>query len=148
MTAPTPLRADAARPAIPRRMLVLPFVMLAVVGCSGGRDLPDADEFAAGPCRDAAPAVLALDEQVRLALEEDADLAAVRESLRDEQATLQEVLGGADGRADVAPELEEVVTRVGFARVALDTGTLDGAVASDVTSAVDRLVAVCVAEDT
>lgn len=146
MSLPTPVLPAGPRPGLVGRRCLLPLALLFLaVGCSGdGRDLPDADEFAAGPCRDAAPAVLAVDEQMRLAVEEDADRAAVRQALQSEQARLQDVLGDA---GDVPVELQDVVTRVGFARVALDANALDGAVVTDVTSAVDRLVMVCVPGD-
>jgi hypothetical protein len=143
MSLPAPLLQTGFRAGVAGRWRLLPLALLLLaIGCSGdGRDLPDADEFAAGPCRDAAPAVLAVDEQVRLAVEEDADRMAVRQALQAEQTRLQEVLGGG---GDAPAELQEVVTRVGFARVALDANAMDPAVVTDVTSAVDRLVAVCV----
>lgn len=144
MSLPSPLDTVTPRRAVkgPRRVLSLALLVLAV-GCSGdGRSLPDADQFAAGPCREAAPAVLAADEQVRQALEaEAADRAEIRQALQQEQARLQDVLRDAGAGS---AELQDVVTRIGFARVALDTDAMDPAAVSDVTDAVDRLVTVCV----
>lgn len=129
-----------------RTLTLLALLLLAA--CSGsGRDLPEPEEFTAGTCRDAAPAVIALDEQVRRAVESDADTADVRAILEAEQSRLIELLdetgSTADG-PDVADELEEIVTRVGFARASINIDAIGEEEVRDVTTAVDDLVAVCV----
>lgn len=129
----------------PLLFLLLPLLLVACTGAGSGRGLPDAGDFAVGTCRDAAPAVLALDEQVRRAGEGEVDRAAARESLRENQGRLQALLGG-DGEVGVA--LQDVVTRVGFARAGLDADALDAQEVADVTQAVDRFVAACVPEGT
>lgn len=121
--------------------IAAPLLALVLCSCSGdGRDLPEADEFAAGTCRTAAPAVLAIDEQVALAVEEDVDTRAVVDALRTEQGRLQELLADGD---DVAEELQEVVTSVGFARAAVATDAIGDSEVRDVERAVDDLVAAC-----
>ena len=126
------------------RVLLLPLLLVA---CSGpGRGLPDAETFAAGTCRDAAPAVLALDEQVSQLEQQDVDTAAVRVALQEEQARLRALLS-ADSDGEVAVALQDVVTRVGFARAALDADALETQEITDVTRAVDRFVAECVPEE-
>lgn len=125
------------RAAVPLLLLVL-----VISSCTGsGRSLPDSDEFAAGTCRDAAPALLAIDEQVRAAAGPDVDELAARASLREQQSRLQALSGGA---GDLAVALDDVIARVGFARVALDVAALDAEDVADVTAAVDRVVAICV----
>lgn len=122
--------------------------LLLLAACSGNdRDLPEPDEFMAGTCRDSAPSVIALDEQVRRAVEGDADTTEVRAILEAEQSRLIELLdepGPTGDGPDVADELAEVVTRVGFARAAINIDAIDEAEVRDVTAAVDDLIAVCV----
>lgn len=128
----------------PLRVLLL---SLMLVACSGsGRDLPDVDEFSAGTCREAAPAVLALDEQMRLLGEEDVDIAAGRDALLEQQARLLTLLG-ADADGEIAVALQDVVTRAGFLRAALDADALEAQEVTDVTRAIDRFVAECVPEE-
>ena len=127
-----------------RAQLRVLLLSLLLVACSGsGRGLPDADEFAAGTCRDAAPAVLALDEQVRQLQQEDVDIPAARKALREQQGRLRALLG-ADPESNVTVALQDVVTRVGFVRAALDADALQAQEVDDVTRAVDRFVAACV----
>ena len=143
MSVPSP----PCRPVLRGRRGAAPWLLLLslLASCTGsGRALPDVDEFTSGTCRDAAPAVLALDEQVRRAAEPDADEAAARTSLREEQDRLRALDGGA---GDVADALQEVVTRVGFARAALDVDALGTQDVTDVSAAVDRFTAVCVPAD-
>lgn len=129
---------------VPLHPLLVPLLLVA---CSGsGRELPDADDFAVGTCRDAAPAVLALDEQVRQLEDEDLDIAAARDALREKQGRLR-TLVDANGNDEVAVALQDVVTRVGFARAALDTDALETQEVTDVTQAVDRFVAECVPQE-
>jgi hypothetical protein len=127
------------------RRSALLLTLLLASGCSGdARDLPDPEEFAAGTCRDAAPAVIALDEQVRRAADEGADIAQVRAALESEQQRLLTVLDDAGDTGAVAGELQEVVTRVGFARAAVNIDSFGDAEVRDVTAAVDGFVAACV----
>ncbi|MDP9436022.1 MAG: hypothetical protein M3P93_12850 [Actinomycetota bacterium] len=130
------------RRVVPAGRPTLVLLVLLLAACTGsGSARPDVEDFASGTCRDAAPAVLALEERVRRATERDADESAVRESLREQQARLRALRGGG---GEAASALEDVVARVGFARVALDVDALDREEVTDVTAAVDRFVAVCV----
>lgn len=118
--------------------------VLVTSACSGeGRDLPDPEEFAAGTCREAAPAVIALDEQVRRAVDEDVDVAEVRAALESEQQRLIALLGEGAEADEVTDELQDVVTRVGFARAAVNADAIGEAEVDDVTAAVDAFVAAC-----
>lgn len=105
------------------------------------RDLPDEEAFVQGPCRTAAPSVLALDEQARSATDGDVDTRQLLTALQADQERLGALVEEADA---IAQELTEVVTRVGFLRAALATDSLEQAEVDDVTAAVDGLVAVCV----
>ncbi len=119
--------------------------LIVTTACSDtGRDLPDPQDFRAGTCREAAQAVVSLDETARLAVQEDADAEEVRAALRSRQEMLQELLGDAEAADGVADELDEVVARAGFARAAFDTGSISEAVVQDVHESVDAFVAACV----
>ncbi len=124
-----------------RRGAALLALALLSGGCSGeGRDLPDADEFATGTCRQAAPAVLAIDEQINHALDDDADRGAVLARLETQQKRLQALRSKAGA---VSGQLQEVITRVGFARAALATDSIGKPHVESVTAAIDDFVDAC-----
>ena len=139
MPALLPCRRTLPHAAAPTCVLMA----LLLVACTGSdsRDLPEAEEFAAGACREAAPAVLALDRHARAILEDGADAADLRRALREQQDRLRPLSEGED---QVSTALQDLVGSVGFLRVAVDTDALDASEVSEVNDAVDRVIAVCV----
>lgn len=71
----------------------------------------------------------------------DTDTQAIVTTLRTEQDRLRELVPDA---GDVSDELQEVVTRTGFARTALATDSIGEGEIADVTTAVDAFVGACV----
>jgi hypothetical protein len=106
---------------------------LVLAGCASAdaEEMPKADEFRAGTCRQAAEPVLAL---ARIAERNDgAD--GVSMSDRQELATHQKTLKAIKPEAELATPLTELITAIGFVRIRLDGKSYDPALLRDLDAA-------------
>lgn len=107
-------------------------VVLALAGCSaGGTDLPRADEFRDGVCRQAAEPVLAL---ARIADRNDG-ARTVGMTDRKALATHQAALKKLQPDAELAEPVTALVTAIGFVRIRLDGRTYVPALLRDMDKA-------------
>lgn len=113
-------------------------LLLALAGCSS--DALDVDGFAAGACTDIAPTLQEVDEALRQVGDEDIEPRAAADRFRDAQEALKPVVESGD---DVAEPVQELVTRLGFFRIAVDSNNYSGAQDEDVRTALDDLAETC-----
>ncbi|MCU1675092.1 MAG: hypothetical protein JWN77_3205 [Frankiales bacterium] len=121
-------------------LLVLTATLLATAACSGSSG-PEADDFAAGTCRTAAPDVLAIGEQ----LDEIGDGPDVDKDVLDRLKTAQ------DGLRQLAPgaeepyrkPLEDLVTAVGLVRLQAGVGRYRSDTGNNLREKYDGAVTAC-----
>jgi len=106
---------------------------LVLAGCASAdaEEMPKADEFRAGTCRQAAEPVLAL---ARIAERNDG-ANGVSMSDRQELATHQKTLKAIKPEAELATPLTELITAIGFVRIRLDGKSYDPALLRDLDAA-------------
>jgi len=105
----------------------------------------DVEGFAPGACTDVAPTLQDVDEALRQLADEDIEPRAAADRFRAAQEQLKAVAEGGDG---VAERVQELITRQGFFRLAVDTGAVDTGAGDagqqdDVQDALDALAEAC-----
>jgi hypothetical protein len=114
-------------------------ITLALAACSS--DGLDVEGFSPGPCSDTAPVLQEVDEALREVGEDDLEPGAAAERFREAQEVLKQARAGAVGAQ--AEGFRDLVTQLGFFRIAVDTGTYDGSQDEDVRAALDALAEDC-----
>lgn len=122
----------------------VPVVLLLTAACSGGSSdfaQPAPEAFTAGACRDLAPPVLDLGRD----LHQLADASEVPESLKQSLKDAQAKVRAGQPKADtaLAPAVQELVTTVGYLRLAADTRSYQPQLAQQAGTAYDAVVAAC-----
>lgn len=129
-----------ALPAPPPPVVLLLAGTLALSACSSAEEL-DVDGFAPGACQDMTSTLLDVDETLRGLADEDLEAAQAGDRFQAAQERLKPFRDSAD--AAISTSVSELVTRMGFFRVSLDTGTYDDAQDADVRTALDALAQDC-----
>lgn len=129
-------------PARSRATLTVAAVCLLVplTACSGGGEL-DVDGFAPGACSELAPALQDVDAALRELDGEDIAPREAGQRFRDAQATLKEA--GSSAQDPVGAAVTELVTRLGFFRIAVDSNSYDGSQDAAVRTALEDLAEDC-----
>jgi hypothetical protein len=123
----------------PAALLVAAGTAVLVSACTGSSAAGvDLDGLAETPC---APLVGSLEDV-------DADLRGLADEVTPEQAaerfaTVQDALAEPDAGAELEPAVTELITRLGFYRLAVDTGNDDAAEAEQVRTALNALAEQC-----
>ncbi|MCY7365753.1 MAG: hypothetical protein LH469_10670 [Frankiaceae bacterium] len=130
-------------PALPlpspaRRAAGAAALLLVLSGCSS--DALDVDGFSPGACTDIAPTLQEVDEALRQVGDEDIEPRAAADRFRDAQGALKPVVESDD---DAAEPVQELITRLGFFRIAVDTNNYSGDQDADVRTALDDLAETC-----
>lgn len=128
-------------PALPlslRRTAGAVVLLAGLAACSS--DGLDVDGFAAGACSDLAPTLQEVDEVLRQVGDGDLEPRAAADRFRDAQEVLKPVVESGD---QVAADVQELVTRLGFFRIAVDSNNYDGEQDEDVRTALDGLAETC-----
>ncbi len=105
----------------------------------------DVEGFAPGACTDIAATLQDVDEALRQLADDDIEPRDAADRFR----VAQEQLGAAaEGGGAVAEQVQELITRQGFFRLAVDTGAVDtdasdGEQQADVQDALDALAETC-----
>lgn len=129
----------ALPPSLPaRRAAGAVALLLALGGCSS--DALDVEGFSPGACTDMAPTLQEVDEALSQVGDEDIELREAGDRFRDAQDALKPVIDSGD---DVAEQVQELVTRLGFFRIAVDSNSYSGAQDEDVRTALDDLAETC-----
>ena len=132
-------RSNASRPTA-RAAACVATAVLALSACSGAEPL-DVDGFPAGPCTDVSAALQQVDEVLRGLEEDDVEPRQAADGFREVQEVLAPVADSADG--PVAESVAALTQRLGFYRIAVDTGGDDQKQSIEVRSAVDAVVEQC-----
>lgn len=130
-------------PALPltrslRRTACAALLLAALAGCSS--DGLDVEGFSAGACTEIAPTLQEVDEALLQVADEDVAPRGAADRFRDAQEALKPVVETGGERAG---DVRELVTRLGFFRIAVDSNSYDGAQDSDVRAALDDLADAC-----
>lgn len=130
-------------PALPltrslRRTAGAALLLAALTGCSS--DALDVEGFTAGACTDIAPTLEEVDEALREVGDEDIEPRAAAERFRAAQDALKPVVESGDALAE---DVQALVTRLGFFRIAVDSNNYDGDQDADVRTALDDLADTC-----
>ncbi len=121
-----------------RRTACAVALVAALSGCSS--EGLDVDGFSAGACTDMAPTLQEVDEALREVGDEDIEPRAAADRFRAAQEVLKPVL---DSDADVAEQVRELVTRLGFFRLSVDSNSYEAKQDDDVRTALDSLAEAC-----
>lgn len=113
-------------------------VTAALSACSS--DALDVEGFAPGACTDISATLQEVDEALRQLADEDIEPREAADRFRAAQEELKAVAEGGDG---VAEQVQELVRRQGFFRLAVDTGAVDDDQQADVRDALDTLAEDC-----
>lgn len=118
-------------------------VLAATVSCTPkpAPSQPETVDFAAGTCRQAAPAVLGIGRLLGEVRTRARSAREVNAELTMQQSRLRKLLPAADSRAR-AP-LQDLVTAVGFFRIGVDSNTLQSSQVQAATDAQQALVRAC-----
>lgn len=114
-----------------------------VTGCSGSGDELDVDGFSEGACRDLAATAQEVDTTLREVADEDIAAREAADRLRAAQDELKPVRDRAD--EPVSAAVTELVTRIGFFRISVDSNNYDGSQVEDVRTALEELASACTA---
>lgn len=134
-----PLPAAGPRSAA-RGWLPALLAVVALSGCSTDRQL-DVDGFRPGACTEVATALQDVDDVLRRLEDEDLSPGAAAARFQQAQDALAPVASGAE--APVSGSLEELAARLGFFRLAVDTGSYDDRQDAAVRRALDDLAQEC-----
>lgn len=114
-------------------------VLLLTAACTD--DGPAVEDFSAGACRDAAPAVLELRELTADLGDDPRIPDEDKDALRAAQGRLVETAQRATGEG--GEQLQALVESVGLLRIRADGNTYEPFLADDVRAAYDQVVAAC-----
>lgn len=115
------------------------FVLL--TACSDSRDDLDLEGLASGPCRDLAGSVEDVDRALRAV--EDEDTTPEDAAQRFEAAQEELKRSAQTSEPSVRPAVTELVTRLGFFRISVDSNSYDGGEDESVLAALEALVERC-----
>jgi len=110
----------------------------ALSACSS--DALDVEGFAPGACTDITATLQDVDEALRQLTDEDIEPRDAADRFRVAQ---EELAAAAEGGGAVAEQVQELITRQGFFRLAVVTGAGDAAQQADVHDALDGLAEAC-----
>lgn len=129
-------------PAVPRSLRSAACVLVAVAALSAcsSQEL-DVEGFAPGACTELAPALQDVDETLRQVGDEDIAAPEAGERFQAAQAPLK--AAGASAQDPVATSVTDLVTSLGFFRIAVDSNNYDGSQDADVRTAIDALAEDC-----
>ena len=116
-------------------------LLVPLAGCTGSGDELDVDGFSPGACSDVASTLQEIDSALRELDGEDVAPQEVGQRFREAQATLKERTASAQD--PVGASATELVTRLGFFRIAVDSNSYDGSQAEDVRTALEALAEDC-----
>ena len=128
---------------VDRRVVgVATLMALSLSACSSGSDPRfEVSDLAAGACRDAGEALLAVERSQRELAAGDIEPDAAAADYKDLQDHLLDARDGAP--PEVASGLRSLVTAMGFFRVGVDAGTLGDAQTDQVREALDDTLDAC-----
>lgn len=130
-----PRPCPTPRPAIRAALLV---AALGLTACSSAG--LDVDGFSPGACTDLAPTLQEIDEALT-GLGDDLEPAEAGDQFREAQAALKPAAAGAS--PEVSSSITDLLSQLGFFRVAVDTGSYDEGRAAGVRTSVDALAQEC-----
>lgn len=112
-----------------------------LAACTGSGDELDVEGFAEGACSEVAGTAQEVDEVLRQVADED----LAPEEAGDRLKAAQDELKAArdDAEQPVSRALTELVTRIGFFRIAVDSNSYDGSQVEPVRTALDDLAQEC-----
>ena len=114
--------------------------VLACVLTACSSDELDVDGFSAGACTDLAPTLQDVDEALREVGDENLQPGEAGDRFQAAQEVLKPVVEAGD---ELAEPVQELITRLGFFRIAVDSNNYDGTQDADVRTALDALVQEC-----
>ena len=114
---------------------------VALSGCTGSGDELDIGGFSSGACSEVAPTLQEVDEVLREVGEGDLEPGEAANRFKAAQEDLK--AQGASAAAPVQEPLTELVTSLGFFRIAVDSGNYDGTQGEDAREKLDALAAAC-----
>ena len=110
--------------------------------CSGsGAEELDIEGFAPGACTEIAPTLEDVDETLREVQDEAIEPREAADRFKAAQATLKEQ--GARAPEQVKQSVTELVTSLGFFRIAVDSNNYDGSQVDDARSQLEALAEAC-----
>jgi hypothetical protein len=115
-------------------------LLVALSACSS-QEARDLEGLSPGACSDVRPALESVDETLRELADEDVEPKEAAEAFKSAQPPVKDAQAGADPA--VAAALKELQTRLGFYRIAQDSGSDDDEQAEDVGAALDAVVEAC-----
>jgi hypothetical protein len=126
-----------------RLLLTGSAAVLLLSGCTddSGQQALDLEGLSSGPCADVVTTLEDVDESLRAVAEEDLAPEQAAERFRAAQDALQPAAEEVDG--SVRPAITELVTRLGFFRISVDSNNYDQADVADVRAALTALVEDC-----
>ena len=128
------------RPRRPVAAVALALSTAVLCACTGSSyDEVDLDDLASGPCADLSAPLQAVDAQLRELADDEASTGQTAERLR----TAQDDLAAAQPQPALQPAVTELVTRLGFLRVAVDANGDEQAEAARVRDALAALADDC-----
>ena len=117
-------------------------VAAAVTACSGsGGEELDVEGFAPGACTEIAPTLQDVDESLREVEDEAIEPGEAADRFKAAQATLKEQ--GARAPEQVKQSVTDLVTSLGFFRIAVDSNNSDGSQVDDARSELEAVAEVC-----
>lgn len=121
-----------------RAAACLAMLTAALSACSS--DALDVEGFIPGACTDITATLQDVDEALRQLTDEDIEPRDAADRFRVAQ---EELAAAAEGGGAVAEQVQELITRQGFFRLAVVTGAGDAAQQADVHDALDGLAEAC-----
>ncbi len=134
------------RPAVPRparravRAAACAFVAVAALSACSSEEL-DVEGFAPGTCTEVAPVLQDVDETLRQVGDEDLAPPEAGQRFQAAQEQLKAALDAA--QEPVGATVTDLVTSLGFFRIAVDSNNYDGSQDADVRTALDALAQEC-----
>ena len=118
-------------------------VVLLLSGCTdgSGQEALDLEGLSSGPCADVVSTLEKVDESLRAVADDDLAPEQAAERFRAAQDELVPAAEGAD--PSVRPAITELVTRLGFFRISVDSNNYDETDLDDVRTALTALVEDC-----
>lgn len=132
---PAPRRRRAARP-----VLAAVLTAATLCACTSAQEL-DVDGFAPGPCTDLVPTLQDVDETLRQLEDEERSPREAADLFRSAQDALTSVGGSAD--EPLSASLQELVTQLGFFRIAVDSNSYEGDQDAEIRAALEGVAQDC-----
>lgn len=123
-----------------RPVLAAVLAAAALCGCTSAEEL-DVDGFAPGACTDLVPTLQDVDEALHQVEDEDLSPREAADRLKTAQDALTSVGGSAD--EPLSASVKELVTQLGFFRIAVDSNSYDGGQDADIRAALEGVAQDC-----